>query len=237
MATTARRSTRAVRALGAICLIGALSTGCQLGVGDGEEKAADSQQQEQTDSGSRPAGGSDGGSADATTEGPGGGESPAASDGGGDAVVDEASKAAGVDPSALGKPVATAEAPAIVEGDPKATMTVSLYSLTRSGDTVVGIYSFQVHSTKTDQEDWLYGYLGDQGWEPYLIDTKNLNKHGVMGAVNGAVGAQTEYQGAKFRPGQTFYAYAVFAAPPQDVTTMDASLGDGLPLATEVPIR
>lgn len=47
----------------------------------------------------------------------------------------------------------------------------------------------------------------------------------------------TDYQGAKFRPGQTFYAYASFAAPPTDVTSITVSLTDGAPAAAQVPIR
>lgn len=231
--TTIRTGGRTARSIAAIALVAALASGCQLGIGgDDAEKPADGQTQSDTggeNGGENGAAASDGG----TDQGTGAGE-PAASDGGGDAVVDDDTQAAGVDPSSLGDPIASAEAPAIVDGDPEATMTVNLYSLTRSGETVVAVYSFQVHSTQTDHEDWLYGYLGDQGWHPYLIDTTNLNRHDVM---TGAGSAQTAYQGAEFRPGQTFYAYAVFAAPPADVTTMDASIADGVPMATEVPLR
>ena len=62
----------------------------------------------------------------------------------------------------------------------------------------------------------------------------NLNKHGVLGGINGAV---TNHQGGRFMPGETFYAYASFAAPPADVTTMDVMMVEGAPLATGVEIR
>lgn len=227
------RVTKSVASIAAIALI---ASGCSLGIGSGGgggNPAGGGADQEQPD---KPkdhgAEASDGGKSDQTDEAAESGDVEA-SDGGGEAVVDEDTRAAGVDPGKVGDPIASAEAPAIVKGDPKATVTVNLHSLTRSGATVVAVYSFQVHSTHTDHEGDLYDYFGD-GWHPFLIDTKNLNRHDVM---TGDGPAQTAYQGANFRPGQTFYAFAVFAAPPADVTTMDASLADGTPMATEVPLR
>ncbi|GAA1706240.1 hypothetical protein [Brachybacterium phenoliresistens] len=199
---------RARHLVGGALLVGALMlTGCQVGTGDiGPDEQS-------TPGTSAPAGGAAG----APSE---------------DAVVDEDAAAAGVDLTALGEPVASAEVPAIVEGDPAATMTVSLHGLRREGGTLVATYSFTVHSETSEAEGWIYDYLGSQGWHPYAIDTVNLNKHEVLGG--GA--AQTDYQGAKFRPGQTLYAYASFAAPPEDVTTMDVLLVEGAPLASGVPI-
>ena len=49
---------------------------------------------------------------------------------------------------------------------------------------------------------------------------------------NRNVPAQTQpVHSQRFRPGQTFYAYAMFAAPPEGVTTMDVQLLTGLQLA------
>lgn len=145
----------------------------------------------------------------------------------------ESAGQAGIDLANLPEPVATGRIPAIVEGDPQATMDVAFYGLRRSGKVVIATYSFTVNSTD-DRERWLYHYLGDQGWHPYLIDSTNLNKHEVL---QGSGRAQTEYQGARFRPGQTSYAYAMFAAPPQDVTTMDVAVVDGMPAVAGVEIK
>lgn len=152
-----------------------------------------------------------------------------------DAVVDEDDTAAGVDLSDLGEPVASSDVPAVVEGDPDATMTVAFYGLERDGETVVGTYSFTVHSDSTDPR-WIYHYLGDQGWRPYLVDPENLNKHDVLRGEGGQE-AQTAYQGVQFAPGQTLYAYAMFAAPPEDVDAMDVAIVDSAPMLTGVEIR
>lgn len=151
-----------------------------------------------------------------------------------DAVIDEHDTAVGVDLTDLGEPVASADVPAVVEGDPDATMTVAFYGLERQEKIVIGTYSFTVHSDSTDPE-WLYGYLGDQGWHPYLVDPENLNKHDVLSGDSQP--AQTAYQGMKFLPGQTLYAYAMFAAPPEDVAAMDVAMVDSAPMVTGVEIR
>src|SRR5699024_2291861 len=63
----------------------------------------------------------------------------------------------------------------------------------------------------------------------------NLTKHTVL--HNGAETAQTSSQGAELRPGQTLHGYAMFAAPPEDVTAMDVMLVAGATPATGVEIR
>lgn len=157
----------------------------------------------------------------------------AASDEEGADISATTAEAAGLDPGNLPEPVSTATIPAVVENDPEATRDVALYGLHRQDGVVVGTYSFTVNSTG-DEPDWLYGYLGQTGWHPFLIDTVNLTKHDVL---EGEGRAQTDYQGPEFRPGQTYYAFAMFAAPPEDVTTMDAHVIDGFPAVSGVPIQ
>ncbi|GAA5167760.1 hypothetical protein [Ornithinimicrobium tianjinense] len=148
-------------------------------------------------------------------------------------VTADSAAAAGVDLTAV-DPLATATVPAVVEGDADATMEVALLGLRRDGKVLVGTYSFTVTSDAPNPEPrWIYHYLGDQGWDPYLVDTVNLTRHDVLG--NGS--AQTDYQGPKFLPGQTLYAYAMFAAPAEDVTEMSVSLVDSAPAVTGVPIQ
>ncbi len=238
MNATARTTTRIVRGLAAAGLITALATGCQFGIGgENEEPTGSGTTAEQ---GEAPAGDGSGTDDEAPEASDGGGE--AGSGGAGssdtgteDGVVDGSAAAAGVDLTDLGDPVATAEIPASVEGDPEATMTVQLFGLEKQGETVVATFAFTVNSEDgSDEQRQLYHYLGNTGWHPYAIDTVNLNKHGVLG---GAKTGQTDYQGSRFKPGQTFYDYASFAAPPADVTTMDVMMVDGAPMATGVEIR
>lgn len=153
-----------------------------------------------------------------------------------DDVTARSAAAAGVDPATVGPAVATGTVPVKVSGDPDATMDVSIHSLTREGKTVVGIFSFTVSSKATDAEpEWLYDYLGSQSWRPHLIDTVNLTRHDVL--REGTTVAMTDSQGSNyFRPGQTVYGYAAFAAPPEDVDSMLVSLVEGAPSA-EVPLQ
>ena len=145
-------------------------------------------------------------------------------------------EAAGLDPNDLPDPVASQEIPAVVEGDDEATMTVDLFPLKRQGETVVAQFAFTVNSEKTDEDDDgsdLYNYLGGS-WTPFLVDSQNLRKHKVLEYTVDR--AQTAYQGTKFKPGQTHYAFAVFAAPPPDVKEVEFSVVDGMNLATGVKI-
>src|SRR5699024_11792075 len=81
-------------------------------------------------------------------------------------------------------------------------------------------FGFTVNSSSTE-EDWLYGYLGDSSWSPSLVDSQNLRKHSVLKkSINRA---QTAVQGPEFTPGETYYAFAVFAAPPPDVDEVEVS--------------
>lgn len=151
-------------------------------------------------------------------------------------VTQESATAAGVEPSSLGDPVASATIPAVVVSDPEATMEVSLYSLTRDGESLIGLFSFRVDSADgADEPEWLYTYFGGQVWRPHLINTTDLARHDVLS--EGSTSASTESQGVQFQPGQTFYAYAAFAAPSADITTMTVSLADGAPAITGVPIQ
>lgn len=143
-------------------------------------------------------------------------------------------QAAGLDPHDLPDPVATLEVPADVDGDPDATMTIDFFGLQRNEKTVVGRFAFTVNSdTGSTEERWLYHYLGNSAWHPYLLDTQNLKKHSVLS--DGLHRAQTSFQGAMFAPGQRFYTFAVFAAP--EAPSVAVSATEGAHLIQDVAIR
>ncbi|UVI35648.1 hypothetical protein [Brevibacterium spongiae] len=142
-------------------------------------------------------------------------------------------EAAGLDMNDLPDPIASQDIPATVEGDDDAKLKVDLFALKRQGETVVAQFGFTVNSSSTE-EDWLYGYLGDESWDPFLVDSRNLRKHQVL--KHNVNRAQTTSQGPKFKPGQTYYAFAVFAAPPPDVQEVEVSVVDGMNLVTEAKI-
>lgn len=152
-----------------------------------------------------------------------------------DRVASESARLAGIDLTALPEPVATGRVPARVHDDPDATMEVALHALRRTGKVLVATFSFRVVSAGSGEGSaTLYGYLGEL-WSPHLVDSVNLRRHRVLSNRN--VPAQTQpVHSQRFRPGQTFYAYAMFAAPPEGVTTMDVQLLTGLPTAVGVPI-
>src|SRR5699024_4001776 len=142
-------------------------------------------------------------------------------------------EAAGLDLNDLPDPIASQDIPAVVEGDDDATLTVDLFALKRQGETVIGQFGFTVNSSSTE-EDWLYGYLGDSSWSLFLVDSQNLRKHSVLKkSINRA---QTAVQGPNFTPGETYYAFAVFAAPPPDVDEVEVSVVDGMILVTGAAI-
>jgi hypothetical protein len=85
------------------------------------------------------------------------------------------------------------------------------------------------------EPSWLYDYLGGRRWAPYAIDPVNLNRHNVL-TEHPSQSTVTDSQGAVFGPGQRLAAFAIFAAPPQDVTAMDVMLVEGAPFATGVEI-
>lgn len=149
----------------------------------------------------------------------------------------ESAAAAGINLNDLGAPIATATVPAVVQSDADASVEVSLYSLKREGDVLIGTYSFTVTAKGIQEPQWLYHYLGGQTWRPYLIDTVNLTRHDVLAGDQGITKAMTDSQGIKFLPGQAFYAYAAFAVPPEDVSTVTVQLIDGAPTATGIEIQ
>lgn len=151
-------------------------------------------------------------------------------------VADDSASAAGINPGDLGDPIAVSTIPAVVEGDPEATMDVALLDLRRDGDTVLMNISFRVNSEDgQDNARWIYHYLGGQIWQPHLIDSTNLTRYDVLGIFPNQ--AATNSQGSMFSPGQTFYAYAAFAAPPADVESLNVQLVDGAPLIMDVQLR
>ncbi len=151
-------------------------------------------------------------------------------------TAEQSAEAAGIDLAELGDPIATVTVPAVVGEDPEATMDVALYTLRRDGETLILNGSFTVNSEDGEQEErQLFHYLGNHGWAPHLIDTANLTRHDVLASA--PTMAMTPSQSLGFRPGQTFYVYAAFAAPPADVESINVQLVDGAPMIVDVPIR
>ena len=203
-----QRITLSALSLGLVGLLGACSLGGSDTAAEAQETAAAQQ-----------SGGGEGGEGDSAAAGEG-------------ASGEGSPESAGLDPNNLPDPIASNEVPATVEGDPDATMTVDFFGFERDGETLVGQFAFTVNA-ESDEPRWLYHYLGNGTWHPYLLDTQNLRKHSVIGTTGSW--AKTADQGAKFAPGQTLYAFAVFAAP-EDADTVSVSAVEGAPLVTDVQV-
>lgn len=235
MTTTTMTKRRLAAALAAASLLVAGASGCSFGVlGSSDEKP-----KEQT-SAAAPAdngnGGNQGSGADGTNPAQG------ASDAGGASAGSDQGGANGQqvagDPNGANypAPIFTTEAPAIVKGDPNATVTASLHGLKREGETVTALYSFKLNTTVKEEQDFYY-LNGSHRWTPFVIDTKNLRKHTPLATENNQQRAMTELIDVEIMPGQTAYAFATFAAPPEDVKTMDVMLWSTGEIAKGVEIK
>ncbi len=149
----------------------------------------------------------------------------------------QAAEQAGIDTKNLPTPLATATVPGQIDGDPAATLDIAVLQLRRSGKTVVLTYSVTPHTTQ-DKADNLYQWFGESGTQPTLVDTTNLRLHRIPEQSNGVSGdVMTNLVNLKAASGQTVYVYAVFAAPPDDVTTMSVNVADGIPAMIDVPVQ
>lgn len=73
-------------------------------------------------------------------------------------------------------------------------------------------------------------------WQPTLLDLKNLKKYKVLHAPGMAGEGALIFQNGKAVSGQPIYGWAVFAAPPAGVTSLDLTISDWMPRFTNVPI-
>ncbi|KDS94536.1 hypothetical protein DHOM_01240 [Dermabacter hominis 1368] len=236
MTTTTMTKRRFAASLAAVSLFVAGASGCSFGVlGSSDEKPTEQA------SAAAPADNGNGGDQGNGT----GGANPAqgASDAGGapqagsDQGGANGQQAAG-DPNGANypAPIFTTEAPVIVKGDPNATVTASLHGLKREGETVTALYSFKLNTTVKEEQGFFY-LNGSLRWTPFVIDTKNLRKHKPLSTTNNQERAMTELSDVDIMPGQTAYAFATFAAPPEDVKTMDVMLWSTGEIAKGVEIK
>lgn len=152
---------------------------------------------------------------------------------GNDAGEAESLAEAGVDVVTLGEPAATFEKEVTISGDNDAVLVVDVYPLQRDGDLLTLVAGVRLDARSGAGN--LRALLGDGGpVRPILIDTDNLRTHGIVQA--GGAYLTTDSLMTRVEAGQTRYFYGVYAAPPEDVTSMTV-IFDGMPAVTNVPIR
>lgn len=142
---------------------------------------------------------------------------------------------AGIDPANPPEPLASAtiQAKSPATNDPDARVTVDLLALKRSGKLLVATFAFTPQSSNDQAQPLSFWLPSNVFWQPKLIDPVNLRLHKVVSADGDL---QTGFVSAMVASGQTFYAFAVFGAPPESVTAMDVIPVGGAPTFTGVPI-
>jgi len=144
------------------------------------------------------------------------------------------SAAAGVGLEALAHPIATVEAKTAMEKDPEGTVKVDLLSLKRK-DKLLILTGAVTPTTSLAEPQSLFRALGSHSWTPLLVDTTNLKQYSVVRA-RGSRLASGDLM-VKAASGQPMFVYAVFAAPPADVTKINVLFADSIPALTDVPIQ
>ncbi len=145
---------------------------------------------------------------------------------------------AGIDPAALQNPIASNTITFPIAGDPKSTLKIDVLALRRSGKIVTLALAMTPTYTASAKagtgSQTLTKQLGYGEWRPYAIDTKNLTQHDVAKTGEGSLSSAANR--LELVSGQPVYAYAVFAAPPDDVTAMDLVILDEAPAFRNVPL-
>ena len=130
------------------------------------------------------------------------------------------------------EPILSVTTGVTVEGDKDAKLTIDMLEAKREGKFVKVVYGYTLHTTAQDDGGFnLWKVAGNQhNVFEYAIDQKNLNKHERLNS-----GAVTN-QGVHLTPGKRVYSTSVFAAPPEDVQTMDFNMWNNTEMAQGVEI-
>ncbi len=130
------------------------------------------------------------------------------------------------------EPILSVTTGVTVEGDKDAKLTIDMLEAKREGKFVKVVYGYTLHTTAQDDGGFnLWKVAGNQhNVFEYAIDQTNLNKHERLNS-----GAVTN-QGVHLTPGKRVYSTSVFAAPPEDVHTMDFNMWNNTEMAQGVEI-
>jgi hypothetical protein len=141
---------------------------------------------------------------------------------------------AGVGLEALDHLIATVTAKTGMEDDPTGSVKVALLELKRK-DKLLVLTAAVTPTTTLAKPRSLFRSLGSHTWRPTLVDSINLKQYSVVRASNNllATGDLSVSAGS----GQPMFVYAVFAAPPPDVTKINVLFADSIPAFKDVPVQ
>lgn len=148
--------------------------------------------------------------------------------------TENGSAAAGVGLEAMDHPIATVTAKTGMEKDPEGTVKVDLLGLKRK-DKLAVLTAAVTPTTTYDEPQNLFRVLGSSSWMPSLIDTVNLKQYSVVRADRQML-ASADLT-VKAASGQPMFVYAVFAAPPPEVSKVNVLFSDSIPVFTDVPVQ
>jgi hypothetical protein len=144
------------------------------------------------------------------------------------------SATAGVGLEDLANPIATVEAKTGMEDDPEGTVKVDVLGLARKDKLLILTAAVTPQNSLAEPQS-LFGVLGSHSWMPTLVDTVNLKQYSPVRAKGGAM--RTGDLTVKAASGQPMFVYAVFAAPPADVTKINVLFADSIPVLMDVPVQ
>ncbi len=140
--------------------------------------------------------------------------------------------AAGVDPGNPGPPVATTTAPVAMFDDAHAKLKIDVLSLKRKDKLLILTLQVTPDNSLSGPKA-LFTLLGNHFWSPALIDSVNLKEYDT---VSGSGQLQSGVTGVSAAAGQPMYLYAVFAAPPAGVTSLNLIFASSVPALNDIPI-
>lgn len=151
-------------------------------------------------------------------------------DGGSSGVVNDA----GVEVNDLDDAVATQT---VTKAGSDVEIELSVFPIEVRGDVQivrVGVTPTSNLSNRNGTES-LFGLFGNNGFRPQLIDRENLKVYSVL--TDAPKQWAIDPVAAKAARGETIIAWAIYAAPEDDVDVFDVMIQDGWPAFTDVPVE
>jgi hypothetical protein len=139
-----------------------------------------------------------------------------------------------VPPDGFRNALATVQVPMSLDNDQQARLKIDVLGLKRQGKVLVLTAALTPTTSQTDALN-LYEMLGQQSWQPQLIDVNNLKLHRVATAGSGEL--RSKDIGDRVPSGSTLLVEATFAAPPAGVDALNLQFADQIPTFEGVRIQ
>lgn len=148
--------------------------------------------------------------------------------------VDNGAASAGIDPMNPPKPIASLTAPAAYTKDPKAKALIDIFSITRQGRLATLTMAVTPTFDSVDSVS-LFTLMGHHTFRPTMVDPINLRKYDVVTSRSSRLSSSET--STRAYSGEAMFIWAVFAAPPANVTKVNLNLFDTVPTIMDVPVQ